>query len=119
MWLRNLLFFGLCVVVLAGLAASLLHYEQPEVPAGFVAGRYEQDSYRRVIEQVNAEWRQHWDCAIARRNSTSRGTFVGRIYSSERRRAGLDEAQRRRSADCDGRLRGGPTRPAREVAAAL
>jgi hypothetical protein len=60
MWVRNLLFVSLCLIALAGLAASLLHFDRQETPAGFEADRYEQDSYRHVIEQVNAEWREHW-----------------------------------------------------------
>ncbi len=92
MWSRNLLFVSLCVIALAGLAASLLHFEQPNAPVGFDAGRYEQDSYRQVIEQVNAEWRQHWvkadvrpapradDLTIARRLALS---LTGMVPSLE------------------------------------
>ncbi len=60
MWPRNLLFVSLCLVALMGLAASLLRIEQPETPAGFLADRYDQDTYRSVIDQVDAQWQQHW-----------------------------------------------------------
>lgn len=92
MWPRNLLFASLCVVALTGLAASLLHIEQPETPTSFDAGRYQQESYRRVIAQVNAEWHQHWvkakvrpapradDLTIARRLALS---LTGTVPSLE------------------------------------
>jgi hypothetical protein len=63
MWPRNLLFVSLCVVALTALAASLLHVEQPEAPTKLDLGRYEQESYLGVIQQVNAEWWEHWDKA--------------------------------------------------------
>jgi len=66
MWRRNLLFATLCLIALTGLAAGLWRVEQPATPASFVVDRYDQDSYRGVIEQVNAQWRGHWQEAGVR-----------------------------------------------------
>lgn len=92
MWPRNLLFVSLCVVALTALAASLLHIEQPEAPAGLIVGRYEQDAYRDVVQQIDAEWQEHWlkanlepapradDLTIARRLALS---LTGTVPSFE------------------------------------
>lgn len=92
MWPRNLLFVSLCLVALTALAASLLHIEQHEAPASLSVGRYEQDAYRAVIQQLNTEWQDHWiagnvapapradDLTIARRLSLS---LTGTVPSFE------------------------------------
>ncbi len=92
MWSRNLLFIALCLAALTGLTASLMDFQKPVEPRSFSPQRYQEDAYRTVIDQVNAEWHAHWselglepagradDLAIVRRLSLS---LAGTVPSFE------------------------------------
>ncbi len=60
MWKRNLLFFVLCLVGLGSLSGMLLRRDRIKNPRDYWPQRYDQADYSEVIEQVNREFREHW-----------------------------------------------------------
>ena len=60
MWARNLLFVGLIVVGLVGVAAGLLSSDPIKDPIDFQSERFSAPADRAVIDQVDREFNQYW-----------------------------------------------------------
>ena len=61
MWKRNLLFALLCLTGLGALAAGLMRRDRLSNPASFDPGRMVRGDLATVIDQVDREFRRHWD----------------------------------------------------------
>lgn len=60
MWTRNLLFVGLILVGLVGVAAGLLSSDPIEEPVDFQPQRFSTSAERAIIDQVDSEFEQYW-----------------------------------------------------------
>lgn len=60
MWARNLLFIGLILVGLVGVAAGLLSSHPIEAPSDFQTQRFSTPAERAIIDQVDSEFERYW-----------------------------------------------------------
>lgn len=62
MWARRLLFGAVCLLGVGGLVAGLLYGDANEnpFPPGYDPAAFTRDDFRGVVDQVNAEFAEHW-----------------------------------------------------------
>ncbi|PHS00785.1 MAG: hypothetical protein COA78_23485 [Blastopirellula sp.] len=92
MWFRNILFLGICGLLLSTVAASLLIPEMPLQVSGHNPVAFQQPEFRGIVEKIDAQFQTTWedeklepapiadDLQIARRLSLG---LTGKIPSVE------------------------------------
>lgn len=80
MWLKNLVFVGLCLAGFGALAANLLSSSRIQNPKLFAPQRFTQPDLQTIVAQVDAEFRQSWqDAQLQAAPRASELTIVRRL----------------------------------------
>jgi hypothetical protein len=80
MWLRNACFLLLCALGLAAVAGSLLPRDRIKAPPGHSLSVDEAAEFRRVVDQIDAEFQQHWqDTQLSPAQPADHWTVIRRL----------------------------------------